>query len=170
MRCALIVPTLLMTLAGCGQDEGSGRAFISATIDGASWSAEAQQGQVVYNLEAPDGDGIWSAATRSAGSGSQFLSLVLPIPPALGDHPLDGSAARLAFQNCPDAIEADCLEWSAVAAHPGTLTIDRVESASGLIEGHFSVVVYALGDPAGATKTITSGRFRIYAPSVFILD
>ena len=42
-----------------------------------------------------------------------------------------------------------------MAEDPGTLTIDQVDPNTGLIEGDFA---------------FTTGHFRIYAPSVFILE
>ena len=84
-----------------------------------------------------------------------LLSLLLPMPPDLGAHALDGSTAMASFGSCPDDILADCIGWTAVAEDPGTLTIDRVDPTTGLIEGDFA---------------FTAGHFRIYAPSVFILQ
>lgn len=167
MRRSMILPTLLLALVGCGDGEGTGPAFISAKIDGTAFSAEAQDGQMVYTLEVPDADGIYAAASRLVGSDRQFLSLVLPMPLQVGDYPLDGTTVRLAYQQCPSDVQADCIQWRAVAEHPGTLSIDRVDSANEMVEGRFSAVAYVLGNPAGTTKPILYGRFRIHTPGVF---
>lgn len=168
MRRSLTAVFLLAALAGCGDGEGEGGSFIRASFDGALWSAEASEGQVVYLVEGPDG--VSSRASRPVGGGSQFISLTLPFPPDLGTHALDGITAYAAYGSCPNDELADCIYWSAVAEHPGTLTIDRTDPESGLIEGAFSFIGYALGDPEGEAKVFSSGRFRIYAPSVFILE
>ena len=171
MRRSVLTLIALLCVAGCGDGEGTGNAFIRATFDGRVWSAEAQEGIVVYDVDSPDAGGtVWSLASRPAGRGSQYLALNLPMPPAIGTYALDGSTARATFGSCPGGDVADCISWSAVAQHPGTLIIDRIDPAEGLIEGSFVFNGYALGDPDGPSKSFLAGRFRIYAPSVFILE
>jgi hypothetical protein len=161
---ALVIALLLV---GCGTEEGDA-SYISAVIDGQVWSAEALEGEVAYYVEG--GDGIWTVASRPILNGSQLFSLVIPYPPDLGTVPLDGLASRVSYASCPDDILADCIYWSATAEAPGSLTIEEVDPNTGLIAGTFSFTGYALGDPEGTNKTFTGGRFRIFAPDVFVLE
>lgn len=171
MRRSLIALFATLSLAGCGDGEGTGTAFIRASFDGKMWSAEAQEGTVVYGVGSPDSGGtIWTLARRPYGGGSQFIALNLPMTPTIGTHPLNGSTALATFASCPNDVVGDCIYWSAVAEHPGTLIIDRIDPVDGLIEGSFVFNGYALGNPEGPSKSFTAGRFRIYAPSVFILE
>lgn len=168
MRNTLILPALVLALAGCGDDGSAEDSFIRASIDGTMWSAASETGTVI---DYGGGyDGILAVARRSYGNGYQSFGIVLPLPPDTGTYPMDGVIARGGFISCPDAVLADCIDWEAVPPHPGTFTIDRVEPTTGLIEGRFSFQAYPLGDPDGISRSITSGRFRIYAPSVFILE
>ncbi len=169
MRRTLTAALLLVSLVACGDGEGERGAYISASFDGRTWNAEATEGEIAYYVESGS-DGIFTIASRQIGAGSQFIALVLPMPPDLGTHALDGSTARASFGSCLDDILADCIGWTAVAEDPGTLTIDQVDPNTGLIEGDFAFTGYPFGDPAGSTKAFTTGHFRIYAPSVFILE
>ena len=169
MRRTLTAALLLITLAACGDGEGKAGAYIRASFDGGTWSAAATEGEIAYYVESGTG-GIATIASRQIGAGSKFIALSLPLPPDLGVHALDGVVARATFASCPNDILADCISWTAVAEHPGTLTIDQVDPTTGLIEGDFAFTGYALGDPKGAAKAFTAGHFRIYAPSVFILQ
>ena len=168
MRRSLTLLVALISLASCGEGEGVGQAFIRASFDGQMWSAEAQEGTVVYIVDGPDG--IFTIASRRSGGGSQYISMNLPMPPALGSYDLDGSVARATYASCPNDVLADCISWSAVPEHPGTLIIDRVDPIDGVIEGAFVFNGYALGNAQGSSKSFTGGRFRIYAPSVFTLE
>lgn len=171
MRRSLIALIVTLAIAGCGNGEGSGAPFIRTSVDGQVWSAEAQEGTVVYLAGDPDGAGkIFTLATRSVGGGTQRLTMNLPMPPAIGTYALDGTAALATFQSCPNNVAGDCISWSAVPEHPGTLIIDRVDPVDGVIEGAFVFTGYALGNPAGASKSFGAGRFRIHAPSVFVLE
>ena len=171
MRRSLIALMAMLSLVGCTDGEGPGAPFIRATVDGKVWIAEAQEGTVVYVVDDPDGAGkIFTIASRHLGGGSQYITLNLPMPPAIGTYQLDGAAAHATYASCPDDVLADCISWSAVAAHPGTLIIDRIDPVDGVIEGSFVFDGYALGNPEGTSKSFTGGRFRIYAPSVFILE
>lgn len=171
MRRSLLALIAALSLAGCGDGEGSGTPFIRASFDGKLWSAEAQEGTVVYVAEDPDGAGkLFTIASRRVGGGSQYLSMNLPMPPAVGAYALDGQAALATFASCPNDVLGDCISWTAVPEHPGTLIIDRIDPVDGLIEGSFVFNGYALGNPEGPSKSFTAGRFRIYAPSVFILE
>jgi hypothetical protein len=167
MRRSVILLGLL-ALLGCGDGEGDGTSFIRVTVDGVVWSAEASEGEVAYYVEG--GDGIVSLAIRTRSGIDQIVSIVLPLPPELGDHPLDGATARAAYSACPNYLESDCIYYEAVAEYPGTLTISHVDPSTGVIEGSFSFVGRALGDPEGEAKPVTAGKFRIFAPSVFILE
>lgn len=170
MRRSLTLLMALFSLAGCGEGEGTGQAFIRASFDGQVWGAEAQEGIVVFGVGSPDSGGtVWSLARRRAGGGSQFIALNLPMPPAIGTYELNGSGALATYASCPNDV-SDCIYWSAVVQHPGTLIIDRIDPIDGLIEGAFVFNGYALGDPQGPSKSFTAGRFRIYAPSVFTLE
>ena len=171
MRRSLTLLVTLFSLAGGGEGEGTGQAFIRASFDGQMWSAEAQEGIVVFGVGSPDSGGtVWSLASRPAGGGSQFIALNLPMPPAIGTYELNGSGALATYASCPNDLVADCIYWSAVSEHPGTLIIDRIDPVDGLIEGAFVFNGYALGNPQGSSKSFTAGRFRIYAPSVFTLE
>lgn len=170
MRRSLTLLMALFALASCGEGEGTGQAFIRASFDGQLWSAEAQEGIVVYGVGSPDSGGtVWSLARRRAGGSSQFIALNLPMPPAIGTYELNGSGALATYASCPNDV-SDCIYWSAVAEHPGTLIIDRIDPVDGVIEGAFVFNGYALGNPQGSSKSFTAGRFRIYAPSVFTLE
>ncbi len=169
MRRTLTAALVLISLAACGDGEGKAGAYIRASFDGGTWSAAATEGEIAYYVESGSG-GIFTIASRQIGAGSQFLALVLPMPPDLGTHALNGSTAMASFGSCLDDILADCIGWEAVAEDPGTLTIDQVDPTTGLIEGDFAFTAYTFGDPAGSTKVFTAGHFRIYAPSVFILE
>jgi hypothetical protein len=160
MRRTIALAAALL-LAGCGSEEGDA-SYISAVIDGQVWSAEALEGEVAYYVEG--GDGIWTMARRPLTNGGQFFSLVVPKPPAVGTYPLDEFIARAGFASCPDDVLADCISWSAIPEDPGTLEIDHIDPATGLIEGKFSFIGYALGDPEGAKRSFTRGRFRFFAP------
>lgn len=155
-----IALTAALLLASCGSDEGDA-SYISAVIDGQVWSAEAMEGEVAYYVEG--GDGIWTMASRPIGSGNQFFALVVPKPPEVGTYPIDEFIARMSFASCPDDVLADCIFWSATPEDPGTLTIERVDPTTGLIEGRFSFTGYALGDPDGATRSFSGGQFRFFA-------
>ena len=171
MRRSLITLMTMLSLAGCGDGDGSGTPFIRASFDGQLWSAEAQEGTLVYGAGSPDSGGtVWTLASRKAGGGSQFIAMNLPMPPSIGTHAINGSTALATYASCPNDVLADCIYWAAVAEHPGTLIIDRIDPVDGLIEGSFMFNGYALGNPAGSSKSFTAGRFRIYAPSVFILE
>ncbi|MEO6066367.1 MAG: hypothetical protein ABIQ41_00130 [Gemmatimonadales bacterium] len=167
MRRTLILIAFCTTLAACGGGEEDS-SYIRAMIDGSMWSAEASEGEVVYLVDGPDG--IVSVASRTVGGGSQIFSVVLPNPPGLGTTSLDGSAAHAAYSTCPNVDLADCASWVAIASDPGILTITRIEPNTGLIEGGFAFRGHLLGQPVGPTKTISSGWFVVYAPSVFILE
>jgi hypothetical protein len=160
MRRTIALAAALL-LAGCGSDEGDA-SYISAVVDGQIWSAEALDGEVAYYVEG--GDGIWTLASRPIANGHQLFALVVPKPAEVGTYPLDGSIARVSFASCPDDTLADCISWSAVGEHPGSLTIERVDLATGLIEGKFNFTGYALGDPAGSTRQFAAGQFRFFAP------
>jgi hypothetical protein len=170
MRRALNLLTAMAVLSGCGDGEGGSSPYIRATIAGQTWAAEAQEGQVAYSVDHPDGGWIYTIASRKVGKGSQFFTVTVPLPPAPGSFPLDGVVTSATFASCPDDILADCIFSSAIAAHPGTLTIDQVDPATGLIEGDFNFTGYALGSPEGTATAVTGGHFRFYAPSVFILE
>lgn len=170
MRRTLTPLLATIVLASCGGDEGADT-FIRANLGGALWSAAAAEGIVVYSVDFPDGGAEISViASKRIGAGSQFIALNLPIPPDVGSYPLDGTTTRVAYASCPDNVLADCIYWSSVTQHPGTLTIDHVDPEAGIIEGDFAVTGYALGDTTGTTKLFTGGHFRIHAPSVFTLE
>ena len=171
MRRSLTLLVALLSLAACSDGEGPGTPFIRVTLDGQPWSAEAQEGTVVFPPADPDGAGrIFTLASRPYGGGSQILTMDLPMPPALGTYALDGVTAAATFTSCPNDVLADCIGWSAVAEHPGALIIDRIDPVDGVIEGAFVFNGYALGNPLGQSKSFTAGRFRIRAPSVFVLE
>lgn len=169
MRRPLTLLFTTLVLASCGGDEGADT-FIRANVGGSLWSAAAEEGMVVYSVDFPDGGAEISViASKEIGAGSQFIALNLPIPPDVGSYALDGTTTRVAYASCPDNVLADCIYWSSVAQHPGTLTIDHVDLEAGIVEGDFTVTGYALGDTAGTTKLFTGGHFRIHAPSAFAL-
>jgi hypothetical protein len=161
---ALVIALLLV---GCGSEEGDA-SYISAVIDGQVWSAEALEGEVAYYVEG--GDGIWTFASRPIASGNQFFALVVPLPPDVGTYPLDAYIARVSFASCPNDVLADCIWWGAVPEDPGSITIERVDPATGEIEGKFSFTGYALGDPEGATRQFAAGQFRFFAPGAVAPD
>jgi hypothetical protein len=164
MRRTLTSLLALTALVACGDEEGS-NAHIRASFDGQIWSAAAEPGIVVYSGEDPDGAGrIFTIASRRYQGGTQFLSLNLPEVPTVGSYPLDGHTTTATFASCPNDVAADCIHWTPVAGHPGTLTIDRVNASTAIVEGNFSFTGYALGDSDGPTKLFTAGHFRFVAP------
>lgn len=171
MRRSVMVTLLAFALLSCGDGEGAPHSYIRASIDGIVWSATATEGQVIYTVEEPAGPGIIvSIASRRQGAGSQTLVLGLDNPPALGTIALDGVAGRASYLSCPNDILADCAPWYAIPSDPGSVTITRIEPASGLIEGTFAFTGHLLADSTGPTEAFTAGRFVIFAPGVFILE
>lgn len=160
MRRTIALAAALL-LGGCGSEEGNA-SFISAVVDGQVWSAEAVEGEVAYYAEG--GSGIWTMASRQSNGGVRLLTLVVPVAPEVGTFPLDQFIARASYASCPGDRLLDCIWWAPVPEDPGSLTIERVDPATGEIEGRFSFTGYALGDPAGESKPFTGGQFRFFAP------
>jgi hypothetical protein len=162
---------LLSLLAGCGTDEGTAGPYLQASISGVSWREAASEGVVVYSVDHPDGSGsIFTIAARDVGAGVQLLSLNLPNPPAIGTYPLTGGEVGAVFSSCPNNVLADCISFTPVPAHPGTLEITSIDPETGRITGTFSFTGYALGDTTGSIKHVTGGSFDIRAPGVFVLE
>ena len=169
MRRSLIALLLLMSIAACNDGPGVAPTYIHAQVDGKYWTGSASTGVVVYPGGVPDGPGfIYTVATHSISGGKEFLSLDLPTAAAVGSYPIDGAAATGTFAACPNQDLVDCIYWRPVAGHPGTLTITRVDPATGSIEGTFSFTAYMLGDSTKLTKSLTQGQFSITATGVIL--
>lgn len=163
--------TLLVALAlvaGCGTDEGDAT-FIRVTFDATMWSAEAGPAQIAYTVDNPDDSAMWVAvAARSRQGGQQLFSLGLPDPVATGTYALNGLGTYAAYISCPNDVLADCVSWTVVPSHPGTLTISDIDGATGLVRGTFAFNGYLLGDPTASAKSFTGGAFAIRVPGLMV--
>ena len=160
MRRSMILLAALL-VAGCGDEEGN-TSYLRVVVDGEAWSGEATEGQLAYYVEG--GSGIWTIASQPSTGGTRMLTLVVPVDPAVGSYPLDQFISRTAFSICPNLERGDCIWWTPVPEDPGTLVIETIDPATGMIEGRFHFTGYTLGNAEGSHKPFTGGRFRFFAP------
>lgn len=162
---ALTFLCFALVLAGCDDDEGPS-SYIAATIDGEEWRGATEEGMVIQGDSA-----AWISAVgfKKVANGGQLFYLNLPYPTTLGTWTVGVDSALASWMACPDQ-DLDCIYYSAVESHPGTLTVTAIEPESGRIQGTFTFTGYALGDTLNPVKVFTSGSFDIRAPKAFRLE
>jgi len=163
MKASVFLLSLLM-LAGCSKKDPEPAFFLSATIDGKSWTANEPNSQNTNAAAVISQNLVVVVASQNVDKTVTSVGLVFPKAITLNQAIAIDPAKNIALAYSLTQTEG----YSADPAKggKGTLTITRFDEANSLVEGTFSGE--AIHNKNGSRVTITNGRFRsaIYSLTV----
>jgi len=159
----------LVALAGCNEDpsylvapRGPAPGIMSAVVDGATWSAGGISGSPATAAYASGTLTVVGRRFYLNGSGD-YISIVVhsfsgvgTVPLSLESSATSGAAATWANY----ATGQDTTTFATDAAHTGSLTVTRFDTARRNVQGTFTFTGYHA--PSSMATSVTGGTFDVW--------
>ncbi len=164
MIVRLLLLSLVLLTACSKKSSPEPEYYMTATVDGKSWVANAANSQNTPVAAAISQGLVAVIALQDANSALTALALVFPPSVALNQavaiNPAKNTALAYAISST-EGYSADPAKGGS-----GTLTVTRYDDKAGIVEGTFSGE--AINSQNGSRISITNGRFRsaIYTVNV----